>query len=192
MMRPGWIELMVMPCAATSRDSPLAQAWTAALAEFAALSPRGDVDDASPPARLHGRHNRVGQLAQADEVHQQAFRPLLLGRLEGVGPAAAGGIDQDVHAPERTGGVFRQLFGGTLLVEVRLDDQRLGAARRDDFPREFLEQVDAPGGDGDLHAFAGEPQRDGSANAARGAGDEGCFAGELEIHLESLVFVILV
>jgi len=86
----------------------------------------------------------VGQLAQADEIHQHSFRPLLLARLEGVGPATAGGIDQDFHTAECPGGVFRQLFGGTLLVEVRLDDQRLGAARRDDFPREFLEQVHAP------------------------------------------------
>src|SRR5262245_4591253 len=41
MMRPGGIELTVMPCLPTSRERPLAQACTAALAEKAPLMPSG-------------------------------------------------------------------------------------------------------------------------------------------------------
>ena len=121
----------------------------------------------------------MGQLAEADEVHQNPFRPLLLGGFEGVGTAAAGGIDQNIDTPEPPARITGQFFRGVLLVKVHFDDQRFGAARRRDFPGQFLEQLDAPRGDSDLHAFTGKSQRNSASDAARGTRDESGFASKL-------------
>ncbi len=65
MMRPGWIELLVMPCAATSRERPLAQECTAAFAEFAALMPRGSELDVMLTIRPQPRLAMSGIAARA-------------------------------------------------------------------------------------------------------------------------------
>jgi hypothetical protein len=95
-----------------------------------------------------------------------AFRPLLLGRLERDGAAAAGGIRQNVDAPESLPGRLRELLAGAFLIEVGLDHEGLGAACRDDLGCELLEQGSAARRDGELDAFAREAEGDGAAYAA--------------------------
>ena len=96
-------------------------------------------------------------------------------RTAGSNPALSA-RSQDVHAPEPGCGRLGEFLRRAVLIQVGLQYQRFRAELRNDFPAQFFEEVYASRGNGYFDAFAGEPQRDGPADTARGAGDEGGFA----------------
>src|SRR5919198_6529204 len=141
----------------------------------------GDVDDAAPVALNHLRQQTMGELAMAAEVERQRFLPLLVGRFEREAAAAARVVDQDVDAaqfPERGFGDAPRSVGRE---EVLLDDDELARLLF-----QLLEEMAAPGSDGEPNAFLRQRQRDRAADAHARPGDERAFAGDAKFHLPNL------
>ena len=142
----------------------------------------GDVDDAAPLALDHLIEQRVRELALAREVERHRLVPLLLGGVDLEGTAAAGVVDEDVdgaEAVERRLGDARRC---ALLHEVLDDQHRLGAAGGDDLAGQLLQQIGAPGDDGEPRALARQRQGDAAADADAGAGHQRGLAFEIEVH----------
>ena len=131
------------------------------------------------------------ELAQPDEIDQQGFRPLFLGRLERIGPAAASGVYEYIDAPQGFLRRLRQPLGSTFLIQVGFHDQWLGGAGGDDVTSKLLEQVDPPGCDDEPDAFPRKSQGDRASDTARSAGNERGLAFELQVHMMSVAVFAL-
>src|SRR2546428_6651426 len=87
-IRPGARQLIVIPCRPISRESPLAQAWTPALAATAALT----VDGSALPVTQRMRPHR---------------RSIMAGKSAWVVLRTAGGLREDESSPAAAGGAHR-------------------------------------------------------------------------------------
>ena len=83
----------------------------------------------------------------------------------------AGVADEDVELAPALEQRRPELIDLVALAEIELQQRRLAAARAD-LVVELLERADGARGDDDVGAVLGEGERDGPADAARGAGDE--------------------
>ena len=153
------------------------------LAGVAPVRARGDVDHAAPLSFHHGGQGRPGAVVGAFQDGVDHGVPVRFRHLEQVLVAGeAGVVDQDVDAAVGA----RCLVGHGPHLAVVADVQH-GA---DGLEAGFLQAGDSLAhgvgvdvGDHDARAFARQRQGRGVADAAAGSGDDGDFAGELQIHV---------
>src|SRR6516165_7488856 len=159
MIRPGGIELTVIPYLPTSRDNPLAQACIAALAEKAALSRSGSDLPVMLMTRPQARSIICGSKAWVIWRWRVKLRviafPSILRRIQGQRPAAAGAIDQDVDMAETGKRGIAKLRCRVRRHDILRNQQRARSLPPLDLAPEFIEKMDAAGNPCDLNAFGG-------------------------------------
>ncbi len=146
-----------------------------------------DVDDAARLLLDHvGRHlARHAQVAQHLDVH--VGPEVLVGDLAehgGLGLPAdlRGAVDENIDAAEGGGHLGNRLLHGGVLAGVGGNLQHLDAALALDLGRGRRERRLVARNERHVDAFPGELPGDRLADAAVAAGDDRCFAFELEIH----------
>ena len=96
---------------------------------------------------------------------------------------AAGAVDEDVHAAKLRHSRFRRGFDGVRLFEVHHHGDHFGRRMlRAHFGGGIGEAFFIAAEQRELNTFGGIVMRDGEADAAVGAGDDGFFAGEVKVH----------
>ena len=194
MMRPGGMQLIVMPIGRfRARDLLTTRArrpWRGGGEEAFGLGLAGYVDDASPAVLDHAGQHGVRELTYAGEIERHAVVPSRFRRIEGQGRAAAAGVvDQDVDVRETVEGGAGEPRGRIFLHDVGFDDDGFDAPGRDDFPRQFFEQLPAPRRDADFHAFRCEAPGNRAAYALARACHQRRFFLELQIQNELLYLI---
>ncbi len=131
----------------------------------------GDVDDAAEPAVHHAVQAAPDHVDGAVHVGVDGVEPVLLAPVAKIaGRRSAGVVDQDVRCRAGCRAVRRTAF-----VRRDIGDQGLhgAAAGRGDFGGRLRPALPVPGADPDIHAFAGQRQRAGLAQALAGRANDG-------------------
>ena len=138
---------------------------------------RGDVDDAPVAALLHARHHRAAGEERTGQVHVHHGTPFVerILRDRRVDAADRRAVDQDIDRADAALGLGKRARDGVRVADIGRDQscaRSLGLAP-------LLEARAVP--HGDARAGLRHALHDCQANAARAAGDNGDFAGEVDL-----------
>ena len=187
MIRPGGIELTVIPYLPTSRDRPLAQAWTAALAENAALSRSGSDLPVMLMIRPQRRSIICGSRAWVIwrcrvKLSVIASSQLSSGASTGSGrlpPAQLTRMSTCAKPGERG---IAQSYRRIPSCDVLGDQQRARSLAPFDLAGELFEKSSAASRCGDLNTFGGQSFCDRAADPHARPGNERSLSDKVQVH----------
>ena len=137
-----------------------------------------------PPSPLH--HLRPYEACQTDRREQLQIEiglpDLVADRRKCPGSRGAGVVHQDVDAPECVHGRCVGARDVFCLGHVARNDMNASPCGSGDTVPRFLEDIRAPGQQGDIRAGFRHPGRDREADALAGAGNQGDPSCETHVH----------
>ncbi len=155
-------------------------------------SGRGNRQHAPPAARLHLRHDEIGERDDADdhrlEISIEVFRRQHLFRRSRDG--ATGVVDEDVHAAEQSLCFAGNKGREAAIGNVRRHILRFALAFRIDRRAIGRQLVCAAPAQKNIHTLARQSHSDAQAKAARRGEHEGALAGNTQIHEVSPLFTL--
>ncbi len=153
---------------------------------------RADVDDPAVAARDHLLRHRLCDEEGAAQVGVDHKVPIVPGHVDGgLAHVAAGVVDEDVDLAVVGMRGFDHGPNAAVIADVERERQ-CPPPERLDFSAECVERIDVSAGDDEVGAGACERPAHVLAKPAAGAGDDGDFAGEIELgdHFLSLLWPV--
>src|SRR6516225_780129 len=187
MIRPGGIELTVIPYLPTSRDNPLAQACIAALAEKAALSRSGSDLPVMLMTRPQARSIICGSKAWVIwrwrvKLRVIASSHLSSGASRGSGRLPPAQLTRMSTWPSPASAASRNFVAASAAMMSWVIKKRARSLTPFDLAPELLEKLGAACHCCDLNAFGSQPFCDRAADPHAGTGNKRSLSEKLQIH----------